>query len=171
VDRRSDSRRFVKGDKRVIVLLLLMLLPIYQFHAQRFNANAVLLATWPLATYCFLRSFENREIRWPSPPARPARWRCWANTIRCSDWQLLRRCALSSATAAYFVSWAPWVSATVMFIALVPHLHWLMETGAPPFAYALAQHTGKAFAPSLIEALLFILGIAMILAIPTVTWF
>jgi hypothetical protein len=57
-----------------------------------------------------------------------------------------------------------------MFIALVPHLHWLMETGAPPFAYALAQHTGKAFAPSLIEALLFILGIAMILAIPTVTW-
>jgi hypothetical protein len=27
-----------------------------QFHAQRFNANAVLLATWPLATYCFLRS-------------------------------------------------------------------------------------------------------------------
>ena len=39
------SRRFVKGDKRVIVLLLLMLLPIYQFHAQRFNANAVLLAT------------------------------------------------------------------------------------------------------------------------------
>jgi len=29
---------------------------------------------------------------------------------------------------------------------------------------------GKAFAPSLIEALLFILGIAMILAIPTVTW-
>jgi len=58
------SRRFVKGDKRVIVLLLLMLLPIYQFHAQRFNANAVLLATWPLATYCFLRSFENREIRW-----------------------------------------------------------------------------------------------------------
>ena len=39
------SCRFVKGDKRVIVLLLLMLLPIYQFHAQRFNANSVLLAT------------------------------------------------------------------------------------------------------------------------------
>src|SRR5216683_836228 len=40
------SRRFVRGDKRMIVLLLLMLLPIYQFHAQRFNANSVLLATW-----------------------------------------------------------------------------------------------------------------------------
>src|ERR1700751_2222384 len=58
------SRRFVRGDKRMIVLLLLMLLPIYQFHAQRFNANAVLLATWPLATYCFLRSFETRTLEW-----------------------------------------------------------------------------------------------------------
>ena len=31
------SRRFVRGDKRMIVLLLLMLTPVYQFHAQRFN--------------------------------------------------------------------------------------------------------------------------------------
>jgi hypothetical protein len=44
------SRHFVRGDKRVVVLLLLMLLPTYQFHAQRFNANAVLLAVWPIAT-------------------------------------------------------------------------------------------------------------------------
>src|SRR3984893_10557448 len=58
------SRRFVRGDKRVVVLLLLMLLPAYQFHAQRFNANSVLLAIWSLATYCFLRSFETRQLRW-----------------------------------------------------------------------------------------------------------
>ena len=58
------SRRFVSGDKRIVVLLLLMLLPTYQFHAQRFNANAVLLATWPIATYCFLRSFETRQVLW-----------------------------------------------------------------------------------------------------------
>jgi hypothetical protein len=38
-----------------------------------------------------------------------------------------------------------------------------------PFTYALI-HTGKAFGPSLMEALLFILGIAMTLAIPAVTW-
>jgi 4-amino-4-deoxy-L-arabinose transferase-like glycosyltransferase len=54
----------VRGDKRVIVILLLMLLPAYQFHAQRFNANTVLLAVWPLATYCFLRSFETRTLLW-----------------------------------------------------------------------------------------------------------
>src|SRR3979490_203127 len=57
-------RRFVRGDKRIVVLLLLMLLPTYQFHAQRFNANPVLLALWHLATYCFLRSFETRQVGW-----------------------------------------------------------------------------------------------------------
>ena len=58
------ARRFVQGDKRAIVLLLAMLMPVYQFHAQRFNANSVQLATWPLAVYCFLRSFESRSIGW-----------------------------------------------------------------------------------------------------------
>ena len=58
------AHRFGKGDKRLIVLFLLMLQPTYQFHAQRFNANAVLLAAWPLATLCFLRSFETRSIGW-----------------------------------------------------------------------------------------------------------
>src|SRR5258706_3582515 len=49
-----------------------------------------------------------------------------------------------------------------------PFLSWLdgIEAGWA----ALARHTGKAFGPALIEALLFILGIAMTLAIPTVTW-
>jgi hypothetical protein len=46
--------RFVRGDKRAVVLLLL---PAYQFRAQRFNANAVLLAFWPLATYCLNDGF------------------------------------------------------------------------------------------------------------------
>jgi len=34
----------------------------------------------------------------------------------------------------------------------------------------LARHTGKAFAPSVIEAFLFILGLALLLAVPAATW-
>ena len=71
---------------------------------------------------------------------------------------------------AYFGSLAPWVSTVVGFAALGPHLHWLATTGAKPFAYALALHTGKAFGPALIEALLFILGVALVLALPAATW-
>jgi len=37
----------------------------------------------PLATYCFLRSFENREIRWAIAAGAAGALRCWANTIRC----------------------------------------------------------------------------------------
>src|SRR5450631_1125323 len=165
------SRRFVKGDKRVIVLLLLMMLPIYQLHAQRFNANAVLLATWPLASFCFLRSFETREIRWAIAAGAAgalAMLGKYYSVFLIGSFVVAAIC--HPQRRAYFVSWAPLVSATVMFIALVPHLHWLVVNGAPPFAYALAQHTGKALAPSVIEAFLFILGVAMILATPALTW-
>jgi len=165
------SHRFVKGDKRVIVLLLLMMGPIYQLHAQRFNANAVLLATWPLATYCFLRSFETREIRWAiaaGATAALAMLGKYYSVFLIGSFVVAAIC--HPQRRAYFASWAPWIFATVTFIALLPHLHWLMVNGAPPFAYALARHTGKALAPSVIEAFLFMLGVAMILAIPTLTW-
>src|SRR3982074_1216526 len=60
---RSDlnSCGCVRCDKRIVVLLLLMLLPTYQFRAHRSKANAVPIAAWSIATYCFLRSFESRQ--------------------------------------------------------------------------------------------------------------
>src|SRR5882762_6888278 len=152
------SRRFVTGDKRIVVLLLLMLLPTYQFHAQRFNANAVLLATWPLATYCFLRSFETRQVVWAvaaGATAALAMLGKYYSVFLISSFVFAAIC--HPQRRVYFGSLAPWVSSVVGFAALGPHLHWLATTGAMPFAYALAGHAGKAFVPALIEALLFIL--------------
>jgi 4-amino-4-deoxy-L-arabinose transferase-like glycosyltransferase len=165
------SRRFVRGDKRVVVLLLLMLLPTYQFHAQRFNANAVLLATWPIATYCFLRSFEARQVVWAiaaGATAALAMLGKYYSVFLIGGFVFAAIC--HPQRRAYFGSLAPWVSTVVGFAALGPHLHWLAMTGAMPFTYALERHTGKALVPSLIEALLFILGVALVLALPTVTW-
>jgi 4-amino-4-deoxy-L-arabinose transferase-like glycosyltransferase len=165
------SRRFVRGDKRLAVLLLLMLLPVYQFHAQRFNANTALLASWPLATWCFLQSFETREIRWAvaaGVAAALAMLGKYYSVFLIVSFAVAALC--HPERRAYFRSWTPWVSIATGLAVLMPHLQWLLETGAPPFAYALARHTGKAFFPSLLEAVLFILGVAMILAIPAVTW-
>ena len=165
------SRRFVKGHKRIVVLLLLMLLPTYQFHAQRFNANAVLLATWPIATYCFLRSFETRQVVWAiaaGATAALAMLGKYYSVFLIGSFAFAAIC--HPQRRAYFGSLAPWVSTVVGLAALGPHLHWLAMTGAMPFAYALERHTGKALGPSLIEALLFILGVALVLALPTVTW-
>ena len=165
------SRRFAQGDKRLIVLLLLMLTPIYQFHAQRFNANSVLLATWPLATYCFLRSFETRHFGWAVAAGTTAALAMLGKYysvfliggfVFAAVLHPQRRCYLGSS--------APWVSIITGLAALGPHLHWLVTTGAKPCAYALATHAGKPSGQSLIEALLFIPGVAMILALPAAAW-
>jgi dolichyl-phosphate-mannose-protein mannosyltransferase len=161
------TRRFVSGDRRLVVLLLLMLLPIYQLHAQRFNANAVLLPVWPLATYCFLHSFETRRTGWAVAAGLAG-----ALTMLGKYYSIFLLVSFALAAAAhprrrvYFTSRAPWISMGVGLGALLPHLYWLATTGARPFAYALERHTGKAFLPSLAEAASFILGSAVLLAVP-----
>jgi Dolichyl-phosphate-mannose-protein mannosyltransferase len=165
------SRRFVHGDKRFIVLLLLMLMPIYQFHAQRFNANSVLLATWPLATYCFLRSFETREFKWAAAAGVAA-----ALVMLGKYYSVFLLAGFAFAAIAhpqrrvYFGSRAPWVSVAAGLVALAPHLYWLATTGAQPCAYAVDRHFGKLLNASLVEAVVFVLGAAMLLALPAGLW-
>ncbi|HLZ06029.1 MAG TPA: glycosyltransferase family 39 protein [Bradyrhizobium sp.] len=164
------SRRFTRGDKRLVVLLLLMLLPTYQVHAQRFNANAVLLATWPLATYCFLRSFETRQAGWAAAAGAAAALamlgKYYSAFLIAS---FVVAAILHPQRRAYFRSSAPWVSLTIGLVALGPHLYWLATTGAKPCSYALT-HAGKPVARALSEALLFIPGVAMVLALPAAAW-
>ena len=165
------SRRFVRGDKRLIVLLLLMLQPTYQFHAQRFNANAVLLALWPLATYCFLRSFETRQPGWAVAAGGAA-----ALAMLGKYYSLFLIASFAFAAIlhpqrrAYFGSSAPWASVVAGLAVLGPHLHWLATTGAKPCVYALAAHAGKSFGASLLQALLFIPGVAIVLVLPAAAW-
>ena len=161
------ARRVASGDKRLFVLLLLMLLPVYQLHAQRFNANAVLLPTWPLATYCFLRAFETRQLGWAVAAGLAG---ALAMLGKYYSVFLLLGFAIAALMhplrRAYFTSAAPWVSVATGLAALVPHIHWLATTGAKPFAYALERHAGKPVMQSLVEAALFLLGAAAMLAVP-----
>jgi 4-amino-4-deoxy-L-arabinose transferase-like glycosyltransferase len=138
------ARQFVTGHKRILVLLLLMLTPAYQFHAQRFNANAVLLATWPLATWCFLRAFETKSAG-------------WAVAVGCSTALamvgkyysifLVTSFAFAAlahpARRAYFSSASPWISVATGLAVLSPHLYWLATTGASTFTYALNHANGN----------------------------
>lgn len=165
------TRRFTRGDKRIVVLLLLMLLPAYQFHAQRFNANVVLLPAWPISTYCFLRSFESREVGWAiaaGATAALAMLGKYYSVFLIVSFLCAAMC--HPQRRAYFGSLAPWVSAVTGLAALVPHVYWLATTGAQPFAYALERHAGKAHAPLLIEPLIFLSGVALVLVIPAAAW-
>jgi 4-amino-4-deoxy-L-arabinose transferase-like glycosyltransferase len=165
------SRHFVRGDKRIIVLLLLMLTPIYQLHAQRFNANALLLPLWPIATYCFLRSFETRRIGWAiaaGAAAALAMLGKYYSGVLIGSFVFAAIC--HPQRRVYFGSSAPWVSTLAGFAVLGPHLLWLANTGGMPLRYALAEHAGMAFNRALLEALAFVLGLALVLALPAATW-
>jgi len=163
--------RFVRGDKRVVILLLLMLMPVYQFHAQRFNANSVQLAVWPLATYCFLRAFESRQLGWSIATGALCAFAMlgkYYSIFLVASFVIAALCY--PGRRAYLTSASPWVSTLAGFVVLAPHIYWLATTGAKPFQYAMQIHGGVAFERSLEEVAMFLLGLAAALAIPALVW-
>jgi len=96
-----------------------MVPPIYQLFAQRFNANAVLLAVWPIATYCFLRSFETREVKWAiaaGAVAALAMLGKYYSVFLIASFIFAALC--HPQRRAYFASPVPWISASVGLVAL-----------------------------------------------------
>lgn len=165
------TRRFVSGDKRVMVLLLLMLLPAYQFHAQRFNANSVLLATWPLAIYGFLRSYETRSIRWAALSGAMAGFAMLGKYY--SIFLVLSLCVaavLHPQRRQYLQSAAPWVSVLAGLLVVVPHINWLVESDFLPFSYAMRLHGGLGSSGGASKALLFAGGVLAWLLVPIGVW-
>ncbi|MGX4770978.1 glycosyltransferase family 39 protein [Bradyrhizobium guangdongense] len=164
------ARQFVTGHKRILVLLLLMLTPAYQFHAQRFNANSVLLAIWPLATWCFLRAFETRSVFWAVAVG------CTTALAMVGKYYsifLVSSFAFAvlahPARRAYFASASPWISVVTGLATLSPHIYWLATTGASTFTYALNHANGNAVS-SLGEVKNFLLGLVAASSVAGVIW-
>lgn len=138
------ARRYLDGDKRLVVLLLLLLTPLYQFHGQRFSTNQVLLSTWPIATYCFLRSFETRTLAWSAAAGAAA-----ALAMLGKYYSILLIIAFVIAALTdprrldYLRSPAPWVAALVGLVVLAPHLQWFLNTGGKTLYYAQRVHGGE----------------------------
>jgi Dolichyl-phosphate-mannose-protein mannosyltransferase len=141
------ARRYLTGDKRAVVLLMLVLTPFYQFHAQRFASNQTLLSTWPIATYCFLRAFETRGLVWSVAAGTAA-----ALAMLGKYYSVFLLAGLLVAALAHPARWAylrspsPWLSAAVGALVLAPHVQWLFATGFTTFSYATAVHAGASLA-------------------------
>ncbi|MBM3526688.1 MAG: glycosyltransferase family 39 protein [Alphaproteobacteria bacterium] len=131
---------YLDGDKRVLALVLLMLVPFFNFHALKYNANSVLLPMWAAAALCFLRSYERRSPLWAALAGLAA-----AGAILGKYWSvvlvlgLVLAALIDSRRVAYFRSPAPYVTAAVGALALAPHLAWLAVNDFAPFAYASAR--------------------------------
>lgn len=132
---------YLDGDRRAAGLALLSLVPFFNFHALKYNANTVMMPLWALATWAFLRSFETRRPGWAILAGLAA-----AAAMLGKYWSLILLAGLGLAAlfdprrAAYFRSSAPWLTVLAGTLALAPHLLWLFNNGFAPFDYAVTTH-------------------------------
>jgi len=161
------ARRYLSGDKRLLALLLLLLMPFYQFFSERFASNQTLLATWPLATYCFLRAFETRGFCWSAAAGVAA-----AAAMLGKYYSIYLIGSFVVAALAHPARWtylrspSPWISAVVGLLVLSPHVHWLMTTGFQPFAYAIDVHGRDSAAVLAWRAITYVAGAFAYVAVP-----
>lgn len=164
------ARRFVRGDKRAVILFLMLLTPVYQFHAEKFNANTVLLAVWPLATYCFLRSFEERTAGW----AAAAGFLC-ALAMLGKYYSIFLLAGFVVAgilhpdRARYLRSKAPWISLVCGLAGIAPHVYWLWQNNFEPFHYAMSAHIDRKGVHAIKDAAVFAVTNAAYLLLPAVS--
>lgn len=161
------ARRYLDRDKRIFVLLFLMMTPFYQFHGQRFASNQTLILTWPLATWCFLKSFETRGIAWPLAAGAAAALAMLgkyfsAYLIAAFPIAVL----LHRDRLRYLASPAPWLSVMAGLLVLSPHLIWLAVNGPQTFNYAFSVHGNVSFGYALAKSGSYLLGLIGYAALP-----
>ena len=160
------SARYLSAEKRVVGLVLLTFVPFYNFHALKFNANAVLIPFWALTTWFFLRSFETRRAGWAVLAGAGA-----AAAMLGKYWSifLLAGFAIAAVTdlrrGAYLRSPAPWVTVAVFALLFAPHVVWVVAHNLGPFHYALAVHPST-FANAIGSGFIFIVGALGYIAAP-----
>jgi 4-amino-4-deoxy-L-arabinose transferase-like glycosyltransferase len=163
------SGRFLDSDKRVAGLALLTLVPFFNFHALRFNANAVLLPLWAATTLAFLQSFETRRITDAALAGITA-----AAAMYGKYWSIMLLLGLGFAAlvdsrrSTYFRSPAPWVTIAVGSLMLAPHVAWLLANDLAPFSYARMVHGATSMASQLGSVLRYLIGAIGYVMVPLV---
>ena len=152
------STRYLDGYKCAVGLALLTLVPFFNFHALKFNANSAMMPWWALTTWFFLRSFEDRRVGFAVLAGLAA-----AGAMLVKYWSVVLLAALvigalsDSRRKLYFSSAAPYVTILVGAAALSPHLWWLYSHHFASFGYALESHPGT-MAEALISGIGYLAG-------------
>jgi hypothetical protein len=161
------SAPYLTAEKRVAGLALLTLVPFYNFHALKFNANTVMTPLWALTTWWFLRSYETRKPGYAVLAGLAA-----AAAMLGKYWSIVLLLGLAIAAladprrSAYLRSPAPWLTMAAGIVGLAPHLAWLYADGFKSFDYAMESHAATAWA-GLLSGLGYVVGAAGYLAGPT----
>src|SRR5262249_42751965 len=106
------------------------------------STNQTLLLTWPIATYCFLKSFRTRASAWSAAAGASA-----ALAMLGKYYSVYLLAGFIAAVLFHPARWtylrspAPYVSVIAGLVVLSPHLYWLAANGAPSFMYASLHET------------------------------
>jgi 4-amino-4-deoxy-L-arabinose transferase-like glycosyltransferase len=159
--------RWLDGEKRVVALALLTLIPLLNFHALKFNPNVVIIPLWALTTLWFLRSFESRR-----PADAALAGVCAAAAVLGKYWSFYLLTGLAAAAlmdrrrGAYLRSAAPWVTMGVGLAVLAPHGVWLATHDYAPLRYAVSASAGGTAVQALRAAMVYLAGCAGYVAVP-----
>jgi 4-amino-4-deoxy-L-arabinose transferase-like glycosyltransferase len=161
------SARYLDGEKRAAGVALLTLVPFFNFHALKFNANTVLIPLWAATTWWFLRSFETRSMAFAALAGLGAGaamlGKYWSVTLLAG---LALAALVDPRRRAYLASAAPWVTVAVGALVLAPNFAWLITHDFAPFGYALGKTTVGDFWAALSAALQYVGGILAYIAAP-----
>jgi 4-amino-4-deoxy-L-arabinose transferase-like glycosyltransferase len=160
------ARDYLDAEKRVAGLALLTLLPFFNFHALKYNANTVLLPFWAATTWWFLRSYETYSVVYAALAGLGA-----AGAMLGKYWSIFLLAGLGIAALAdarrshYFGTLAPRVTVAAGALALAPHVAWIVGSGFAPFGYAVSVHAASTWT-ALQAAAGFLAGTGAYLAVP-----
>ena len=160
------SQRYLDADKCIVGIALLTLVPFFNFHALKFNANTVMMPLWAATTALFLRSFETRHagiaVLAGIAAAAAMLGKYWSVVLLAG----LGLAALAdSRRATYFASPAPWLTIAAGLAALAPHVAWLYAHDFTPFTYAMESHPGT-LAETVRSGFSYVAGAAAYVALP-----
>jgi 4-amino-4-deoxy-L-arabinose transferase-like glycosyltransferase len=167
------SADYLDVEKRLASLALLTLVPFFNFHALKFNVNTVLMPAWAATTFWFLRSYRTRTASYAALAGLGA-----AACMLGKYWSIFLIAGLIVAALIDrrrlddFRSPAPYVTALVGALALLPHLVWLVDNHFAPFGYAISAHAAEgSFAASALTALGYLAGSFGYVAAPVIIVF
>jgi hypothetical protein len=146
---------WLNREKRAAVLFLLAVVPFYDFFALKFDQNSVLIPLWAFASLAFLRSLETRSHNWAAlagiAAAAAMLTKYWSAFLLVA---LFLTALIDDRRKAYWASPAPWTTAVVFLLAVLPHAIWLIEKNFPPLTWIGPRRASKSiwdFANSLTE--------------------
>jgi 4-amino-4-deoxy-L-arabinose transferase-like glycosyltransferase len=114
--------------RRIVAVALLVLTPIFTFHAANFNHNAISLSLWPLVALSFLASIERPQWIWSvlfgAACGLAILGKYYAGLIILA---CMLAVLLHPDRSFYLRSPRPYIAAATCLVVLAPNLYWLIE--------------------------------------------